>query len=89
MLASRQCASSNTASCQPPSLPASKPASQIQPPPANPPSQPSPPAYYSIQVEEMHDPTLAERPMAVYQKYLVVTANYLARERGVRGRPGG
>jgi DNA polymerase iota len=39
-------------------------------------------AFYS-QVEELRDPSLRERPMAVTQKYLVVTCNYPARARGV------
>ncbi|CAG9463267.1 unnamed protein product [Pedinophyceae sp. YPF-701] len=39
-------------------------------------------AFY-CQVEELRDPSLATRPMGVSQKYLVVTANYLARAAGV------
>lgn len=39
-------------------------------------------AFYS-QVEELRDPSLRGRPLAVTQKYLVVTCNYAARARGV------
>eukprot|EP00899_Mesostigma_viride_P027400 jgi/Mesvir1/7845/Mv11779-RA.1 len=39
-------------------------------------------AFYA-QVEEVRDPSLAGRPLAVTQKYLVVTCNYAARAQGV------
>lgn len=39
-------------------------------------------AFYS-QVEELREPSLRGRPLAVTQKYLVVTCNYAARARGV------
>ena len=38
---------------------------------------------FYAQVEELRDPNLASRPVAVTQKYLVVTANYAARKAGV------
>ena len=38
---------------------------------------------FYAQTEELRDPSLRERPMAVSQKYLVVTANYPARQHGV------
>jgi DNA polymerase iota len=38
---------------------------------------------FYAQVEELRDPRLASRPVAVTQKYLVVTANYAARKAGV------
>ena len=40
-------------------------------------------ALYS-QVEELHDPRLVDRPMAVTQKYLIVTCNYPARSAGLK-----
>ena len=40
-------------------------------------------AFYS-QVEELRDPRLRGRPMAVTQKFLIVTANYAARSAGLR-----
>lgn len=39
-------------------------------------------AFYS-QVEELRDPRLVDRPMAVTQKYLIVTCNYPARSAGL------
>jgi len=39
-------------------------------------------SFYA-QVEELRDPSLPGRPLAVTQKYLVVTCNYAARARGV------
>jgi DNA polymerase iota len=39
-------------------------------------------AFYA-QVEELRNPELQSRPLAVTQKFLVVTCNYLARSRGV------
>lgn len=39
-------------------------------------------AFYA-QVEEVRDPSLAQRPLGITQKYLVVTSNYPARKRGV------
>ena len=39
---------------------------------------------FYCQVEELRDPRLAERPMAVTQKYLIVTANYRARAAGLK-----
>eukprot|EP00873_Tetraselmis_striata_P039314 jgi/Tetstr1/459578/TSEL_004943.t1 len=39
-------------------------------------------AFYA-QVEEVREPSLALRPLGITQKYLVVTANYPARRRGV------
>lgn len=39
-------------------------------------------SFYA-QVEEVREPSLAGRPLAVTQKYLVVTCNYPARARGV------
>ena len=38
---------------------------------------------FYCQVEELRDPRLAERPVAVTQKYLIVTANYRARAAGL------
>eukprot|EP00775_Hariotina_reticulata_P008320 gene8320-8505_t len=38
---------------------------------------------FYAQVEEVRNPSLRDRPLAVTQKYLVVTANYVARKRGV------
>lgn len=35
------------------------------------------------QAEELRNPALAGRPLAVTQKYLIVTCNYPARARGV------
>ena len=40
-------------------------------------------AFYS-QVEELRDPRLRGRPMAVTQKFLIVTANYAARSAGLK-----
>jgi DNA polymerase iota len=40
-------------------------------------------AFYS-QVEELRDPRLVDRPMAVTQKYLIVTCNYPARSAGLK-----
>ena len=40
-------------------------------------------ALYS-QVEELRDPRLVDRPMAVTQKYLIVTCNYPARSAGLK-----
>ena len=40
-------------------------------------------AFYS-QVEELRDPRLMDRPMAVTQKYLIVTCNYPARSAGLK-----
>ncbi|KAH8312398.1 hypothetical protein KR044_010533 [Drosophila immigrans] len=39
--------------------------------------------YFYAQVEEIRDPTLRHRPLAVVQKNFVVTCNYIARDRGV------
>lgn len=39
--------------------------------------------YFYAQVEELRDPTLRTRPLAVQQKNFVVTCNYVARARGV------
>ncbi|KAH8417752.1 hypothetical protein KR222_005330 [Zaprionus bogoriensis] len=39
--------------------------------------------YFYAQVEELRDPTLRNRPLAVQQKNYVVTCNYVARARGV------
>ncbi len=39
-------------------------------------------AFYA-QVEEVRNPSLAQRPLGITQKYLVVTSNYPARKRGV------
>ena len=39
-------------------------------------------AFYA-QVEELRNPALREQPLAVTQKYIVVTSNYPARARGV------
>lgn len=39
--------------------------------------------YFYAQVEEIRDPTLRNRPLAVQQKNFVVTCNYVARARGV------
>ena len=38
---------------------------------------------FYAQVEELNNPELRGRPLGVTQKYLVVTCNYAARERGV------
>ena len=38
---------------------------------------------FYCQVEELRDPSLADRPAAVTQKYLIVTANYRARAAGL------
>lgn len=38
---------------------------------------------FYCQVEELRDPRLSERPTAVTQKYLIVTANYRARAAGL------
>ena len=35
---------------------------------------------FYAQVEELLDPSLANKPVAVTQKYLVVTCNYIARQ---------
>ncbi len=40
--------------------------------------------YFYAQVEEVLNPSLRERPLAIQQKYLLVTCNYVARNRGVR-----
>ncbi|XP_034485449.1 DNA polymerase iota [Drosophila innubila] len=39
--------------------------------------------YFYAQVEEIRDPTLRSRPLAVQQKNIVVTCNYIARDQGV------
>ena len=38
---------------------------------------------FYAQVCEVEDPSLKNRPVAVRQKYIVVTCNYAARRRGV------
>ena len=58
------------------------------PPPADPNADRRVVAHFDAdcfyaQVEELCDPNLASRPVAVTQKYLVVTANYAARKAGV------
>ena len=58
------------------------------PPPADPNADRRVVAHFDAdcfyaQVEELRDPSLASRPVAVTQKYLVVTANYAARKAGV------
>ena len=58
------------------------------PPPADPNADRRVVAHFDAdcfyaQVEELRDPRLASRPVAVTQKYLVVTANYAARKAGV------
>ena len=58
------------------------------PPPADPNADRRVVAHFDAdcfyaQVEELRDPNLASRPVAVTQKYLVVTANYAARKAGV------
>ena len=40
-------------------------------------------AFY-CQCEELRDPTLSARPLAIGQKHIVVTCNYVARSRGVK-----
>lgn len=59
-----------------------------EPPPADPNADRRVVAHFDAdcfyaQVEELRDPNLASRPVAVTQKYLVVTANYAARKAGV------
>ncbi|XP_060645634.1 DNA polymerase iota isoform X2 [Drosophila nasuta] len=39
--------------------------------------------YFYAQVEEIRDPSLRNRPLAVLQKNIVVTCNYIARSQGV------
>lgn len=39
---------------------------------------------FYAQVETLKDPSIAGRPVGVYQKHIVVTSNYLARSRGVK-----
>lgn len=39
--------------------------------------------WHCCKVEELRNPTLRDRPLGITQKYLVVTCNYHARDRGV------
>lgn len=40
--------------------------------------------YYYAQVEEVLDPSLRDKPVGVKQRFNVVTANYIAREYGIK-----
>ncbi|KAI8818957.1 uncharacterized protein EV422DRAFT_569235 [Fimicolochytrium jonesii] len=39
--------------------------------------------YFYAQAEEVKDPTLKEKPLAIQQKHIVVTCNYVARRYGI------
>lgn len=40
--------------------------------------------YFYCQCEEIANPTLAARPVAIGQKHIIVTSNYIARSMGVK-----